>query len=342
MSSTARLRRLLRLIELLQSGRPYNSDQLAAECEVSRRTVFRDMQALLEAGFPAVYNHERNAYYLPRPFLIPTQELSPTETMSLLLMCEQVGHLGLGIPFEGSAKAAADKLRLSLPEHLRVLAQKSVEALSIQLDPRNPLHGQRDIFELVMRAIVERKPVRIEYSSPAEREIIKTLLSPYRLLFSRRSWYVIGRSSVHREVRTFNIARFQKAELTSGEYRIPVRFSLEKYLGKAWHLIRDRKNPAKIHVRFSAKVAKNVAEVHWHATQRTTFLPSGELEYHAEVEGINEISWWIMGYGQEAEVLSPASLRQLIASHVAQMQKTYRRKLRTDSPRMAKKKKPAR
>ena len=50
--------------------------------------------------------------------------------------------------------------------------------------------------------------MRLQYSSFAEAAEICTRVSPYRLLFSRRSWYVIGRSSLHRAVRTFNVGAF--------------------------------------------------------------------------------------------------------------------------------------
>ncbi len=42
----SRIHRLLRLITLLQSGRGYTATDLARELEVSRRTVFRDLNVL--------------------------------------------------------------------------------------------------------------------------------------------------------------------------------------------------------------------------------------------------------------------------------------------------------
>jgi proteasome accessory factor B len=52
----------------------------------------------------------------------------------------------------------------------------------------------------------------MNYESLSEAASLVTKLSPYRLLFSRHSWYVIGRSSVHREVRTFHVGRIQSLE----------------------------------------------------------------------------------------------------------------------------------
>ena len=51
---------------------------------------------------------------------------------------------------------------------------------------------------------------------------------------------------------------------------------------------------------FEKLVAKNVAEVTWHKTQRLVWLDDGRLDFHVTVSGINEISWWILGYGDQA------------------------------------------
>ena len=57
-----------------------------------------------------------------------------------------------------------------------------------------------------------------------------------------------------------------------------------------------------------------MAEVQWHRTQRTAFLPDGSLEFRVTGSGLHEISWWILGYGDQAEV-TPAQepLRNVIA-----------------------------
>ena len=41
--SISRIYRLLRVITMLQSRRGYTADELARELEVSRRTIFRDL-----------------------------------------------------------------------------------------------------------------------------------------------------------------------------------------------------------------------------------------------------------------------------------------------------------
>jgi predicted DNA-binding transcriptional regulator YafY len=166
--------------------------------------------------------------------------------------------------------------------------------------------------------------VRIRYQSLTEWKEICTRLEPYRLLFSRRSWYVIGRSSLHRSRRTFNVGRIRKLEVLDDTFQIPRRFSVDRYLRNAWHLIPEPGRDSRVLVRFSKQVAQNVAEVVWHKTQQTSEREDGTLDFRVTVSGLNEISWWILGYGDQAEVLEPPELRRLIAERAMRMAERYR------------------
>jgi proteasome accessory factor B len=165
--------------------------------------------------------------------------------------------------------------------------------------------------------------VRIHYDSLAEQQEICTRLDTYRLLFSRRSWYAVGRSSLHRGVRTFNLGRIRECEVLEDHYQIPCNFSIKHYLRNAWHLIPEPGPDREVLVRFSPLVARNVAEILWHPTQRTMFNPDGSLDFMVTVSGVREISWWILGYGDQAEVIRPAELRQIVAAQVAGLSRRY-------------------
>lgn len=324
MSSVDRLNRILRLLEVLQSGRSYNTAQLSQECEVSRRTIFRDLNMLQQSGIHVYFDEEKQGYVLPVGAYLPPTDFTLREALSLIVLCHELGNNSHGIPFQQPARNAAMKLLSNLPRHLREHVQETSESISVQLDPRNPLTNSEVHYELLMDSLHQRKKVRIYYQSLyGEEGEICTCLDPYRVLFCRRSWYVIGRSSSHREIRTFNIGRILKAESVDETYKIPQRFSLESYLGNAWSLIREKGKEYQIKIRFQKMVAYNVAEVTWHKTQKITWNEDESIDFEVTVEGLNEISWWIMGYGSQAEVLEPPELRTMISERVDEMKKIY-------------------
>jgi predicted DNA-binding transcriptional regulator YafY len=87
-----RIRRLLRLIHLLQGGRAYNTESLALECEVSRRTIFRDLGLLREVGVPLVYDELHQGYHVPGTYFLPPTNFTPQEAMALIVLCHDVGR----------------------------------------------------------------------------------------------------------------------------------------------------------------------------------------------------------------------------------------------------------
>jgi predicted DNA-binding transcriptional regulator YafY len=317
-----RIQRLLRLVELLQSGRIFNSTQLAEHCGVSRRTVFRDVETLRESGIAVHFDEQRQGYSMPSNMMLPAANFTLPESLSLLVLCHELGDERKGVPFQRAARSAALKLLSNLPHHLREYVAQRTEAIKVRLDPHNDAPSAAPFFEMLTQAIVERRQVRISYRSLTERAEISTALSPYRLLFSRRSWYVIGRSSLHRAVRTFNVARIVKAEMLTTSFTVPPRFSLERYLGNAWHLIRAKQR-RQVHIRFRRRVAFNVAEVRWHKTQSVRWLADGSLDFRVSVDGLDEIVWWVLGYGDQAEVIAPRELREMVKAHVASLGRVY-------------------
>lgn len=323
MASVQRVHRLLHLVELLQSGRHYNSSQLADLCRVSRRTIFRDLQTLQDSGVPIRYDESKQGYTLPPTLFLPPADLTLEETISLLVLCHELGDRQKGLPFQQPAHSAATKLLSNLPRHLRDYVGEVTETMTVRTDPRNPLPQAQDHYTALVGALSKRRQIRIRYDSLFDGKEISTLLSPYRLFFHRRSWYVIGRSSLHRAVRTFNLGRIQHSEAAGSHYQIPTRFSLDRQLGNAWSLIRERGRRSHVVVRFQPLVARNVAEVQWHKTQKTVWNKDGTLDFHVSVDGLNEIMWWILGYGSQAEVLRPAALRRKIRQQVDEMKKTY-------------------
>lgn len=314
----------MQLIGLLQSGKGLNASSLARLCGISRRTVFRDLEVLKLAGVPVVFREEVGEYRIPGTYYLPPTNFTADEALAVMVLCHELGGSS-PLPFCRPARSAAMKLESSLPGPLREHLREATAAVNIQLPPSNPLNGHHDTYQQLLQSIADRRAVRITYNSFTENSELATKLSPYRLLFSRHSWYVIGRSSVHREVRTFNVGRIGQLEITTEQFQVPRSFSIDSYLGNAWHLIPEPGPDQEVSVRFAPLVARNVAEVVWHKTQRAEFNLDGTLDFRVTVSGLREISWWILGYGDQAEVLHPAELRQLVAERAARMSSIYQR-----------------
>lgn len=284
--------------------------------------MFRDLDTLRSAGVPLVFNEQFERYHIPSTFFLPPTNFTPEEALAVIVLCNELGADGQ-LPFYDAARSAALKLESSLPSRLRDELRLRTQAVRINLDKVSAAPECRSYYQQLVDAAAKRRAVRIRYDSFTDREVLCTKLSPYQVLFSRRSWYAIGRSSLHRQTRTFNIARITELEPLDDSFHIPRGFCIERYLRNAWHLIPEGGPDAEVEILFQPLVARNVAEVGWHKTQRTEFLPDGSLLFRATVSGLSEISWWALGYGDQAEVLRPLELRELVAERARRMVEHY-------------------
>jgi predicted DNA-binding transcriptional regulator YafY len=309
------------LTQLVQSGPGRNASDLAKACSVDRRTVFRDLAALRESGLPIEFD-PKTKRYSARGWALPPVQLTAEESLALFGLANEFGGQKK-LPFYDAAYNAARKIEQTLPKRLRRSVASIGRAIEIQSVELNKRVGETTSFRQLIEAIANRHVLHITYGSLTEWETIETELQPYKLLFSQHCWYVLGRSSMHGEVRTFNLDRFKSLEALTKRYTIPRSFNLDRYLGNAWRLIPDKGPDSHVVVRFTPFVAQNVAEVKWHRTQQTKLLPDGHLEFRATVSGLTEICWWILRYGDQAEVLQPNRLRRMIAQRAQNLAAIY-------------------
>jgi predicted DNA-binding transcriptional regulator YafY len=323
MASIDKISRILTLVERLQSGRLFNARELADFCGVSHRTMFRDLKVLQKSGVPVLYDDQRRGYFMPAASFLPPTDLTLEEALALIVLTHELGDRESGVPFQDAARKASLKFLSNITGQLKSYIGDVTTAIHVRTEPRHPLEGARSHYQLLQQALADKRKVRLRYNSLFDGREIGLLLSPYAMLFSRRSWYVIGRSSLHRATRTFHLGRILESTLTDDSFTMPPRFSLSKHLGLAWHLIREPAKKSRVVVRFRPLVASNVAEVTWHATQRIKHWPDGSIDFSVTVEGIREIAWWILGYGDQAEVLEPPELREMVAERVRGMAAIY-------------------
>jgi proteasome accessory factor B len=92
--------------------------------------------------------------------------------------------------------------------------------------------------------------------------------------------------------------------------------------GDAWGMIPEGKL-YDVHLHFSPKVAGNVAEVAWHHSQQVQWNDDGSLDFRARVDGLGEIMWWVLGYGDMVKVLAPDELSHQVAAMAGRVARQY-------------------
>jgi len=316
-----RTQRLIRIVQILQAGRRYDIDALSRELNISRRTAFRDIRVLKDSGIVCQYDPDTESYIIDKSYYLPPINVTIEEGLALMLLTRKFVNRRM-IPAVTAAVSAGMKIESVLPAEVRRFCGRLLDGVSVDWQQISDVDGITDAIGRIQHAIAAKRKLSVLYDSYYERREIKTIIHPYWLTFRRRGWYVIGRSEVHDEVRLFKIERIADLIELDRTFTPDPTFNVDDFFGNAWHMIRGGE-PYHVEVHFSPKVAGNVEEVAWHPTQRTRRRSDGSLVFEVDVDGVDEIAWWILGYGDQAIVREPDVLRLMIGAHAKNMTRYY-------------------
>ncbi len=307
---TSRVSRIIQILTALQSGQPYTVCDLAAHMGVSRRTVFRDLQDLQKAGVPAHYDSKVSHYTIDPTFFFPPPDLTIQEALGLLLLVHKTRGL-VRLPFMDSSLRAALKIENHLSQKIKLFCNRVLERISVKTPPIPNIRVSDKIFLQLIEAILKKRVVNVDYYLPKQCKNIAFDLSPYHLFYNDHTWYVLGKPDSNDQVCTFKLNRIRKLTILDRCFVEDEKFDLKEQLARAWSMVPEGKL-YHVKLRFSPEVAHDVAETQWHSTQTVTFNDDGSAIVEFLVDGLSEITWWILSYGDKVQVLAPAVLRQKI------------------------------
>ena len=320
-----RASRLISILTTLQARRRVTAQALADECEVSLRTIYRDIDALSAAGIP-VYSERGSdgGYRLLDGYRTRLNGLSAREAEALFLtgLSGPAADLGLG-----AVMAAAQlKLVVALPAELRAGAERMQARFHLDAPAWFAEPEKLAILPLVAGAVWEQRRISIRYRSwKAEKQRI---VEPLGLVLKSGAWYLVGQ--VDGDARTYRISRILDLTVLDESFERPAAFDLAAY----WHAGMRR---------LEADLHRNQAIVRlspWGVTMLGVFTSpfahaAAEIESAADPEGwrrvtlpvgsIREACVNLLRFGADAEVLEPPELRAKMAEISASLGKIYGR-----------------
>jgi predicted DNA-binding transcriptional regulator YafY len=303
------LARQWRLIQrLARSHYGVGLDDLASELDCVRRTVYRDLDALMAAGFPVVSERRdgRVLYRFLDTFQWGSVPFTPDEILSLAFGEDLLRALE-GTVFNDSIRSALDKIRASLGPELSAYLARLGETFRVLPGPHGRYSEMRDTIRALHDAVLGQQRVRMRYRTGRSGKERTRDLDPYRVWYRGGALYVVGLDHLSDEIRTFAVGRILELETLARHFDVPGDFDFDNYVGTAFGVIPE--TPTKVHIRFDPRWANWVAERTWHASQETALSDSGHLDLHMEVGAAADLRTWVLSFGSGAEVLEPASLR---------------------------------
>jgi len=308
---------------LLEGGRPA-VPELAKQFHTRRETIYRDLRVLEDAGYPLVGDE---GGCMSRPRLAQTArqarpEIRLNDCELDALLWASMHTRGIGQLFGKELLSAAVKLS-AMRNVRRDPSSEAIEnAVSIISRGQKDYSQHRETVLRLAEGILRRRSTRVCYSSPSRPEPHEFEFDPYRLLFVPTGLYCLGQNPDYGGVITLAIDRIQSVSLLADSFEIDPSFDLDQITGDAFGVVWEE--PMTVVVRFRPDQAPYVRERTWHPSQSFRDLSDGGLEMTFCAAGEFEITRWILGWGDAAEVIRPAGLRAAIADVLATALSRYR------------------
>ncbi|MCE5315344.1 MAG: WYL domain-containing transcriptional regulator [Armatimonadota bacterium] len=310
---------LIRTIELLKKRPGMTVRDLAVDLDRSERTIYRWLSELAgDLGTPIYCNN--GGYYINEQFAAGTVDLMPEEILALRLSLRS-SPFGSSSPIGAHAQSAWRKIRDAVSCDDLIAARDMSATHSVRVNASS-FKADQHIISALEIGVNNRHRLRALYYSQNSGKVKEYLLDPYAMVFRRHSWYLLAFSHQHGEVRQFKLVRFKSVIDTHELFNAPTNFDADEFFHLSWEAWAGGE-PTVVRVRFSPRVAPIIEESKRHTQQVLYPQPDGSVIFEVCVAGIEEIAIWIMGYGKDAEVLEPKSLREHILDHAREMLALY-------------------
>lgn len=303
--------RLMAIVLELQANGPRRAEDLARTFETSKRTIYRDMQALAEAGVPVVTGE--GGWGLDEGYFLPPMAFTVDEATLLLLGANAVAG-SFDAEYRAAAEAATRKIQAVLPDAIRERAENLRDSLIFVsgVIPNPP--AEVESLRLLRRAILRQQTVRFRYFTryPGDGRVSSRDADPYSLVCHDSMWYLIGYCHQRKDMRTFKLSRMEDLTVTAQVFKpIVERTALSRRES------RDTRDVV-IRLMFDEDAAPWVMEDRFYYIAKREPVPDG-VEVTLNVRHLDEVFQWVLGWGRRVRVIEPDELRERLRDEARAM-----------------------
>ena len=226
-----RLHRLTALLSFLQSKSFTKLEEIEARFQISQRTIYRDLQALIESGVPILFEKNQGYYLVERHFLAP-MSFTLEEAKSFIFV-EQLAKKYTDNNTFAHFSNALEKVKNRLKAHQLENVEVLEKSITVYIDER---YKQKHL-QLVEEACSSRKIIKIAYKDLKNNKTQRTI-EPIGMTFYSQNWHVIAFCRLRNDYRDFVLSRIDKIEVTK-ETMLKKRLNLNEYINKLQNNLND-------------------------------------------------------------------------------------------------------
>jgi len=318
--------RLLSLLMLLQTRGRLTARQLAAELEVSERTIYRDIEALSSAGVP-VYAERGpgGGCCLLESYRTSLTGMNEAELQALQLLMEFARQIPAPLAELGvsqALKAALLKVSAAIPSTRREKGERYRDRLHLDSTPWSGTVENSPHLHLVHQAVMQDRRLRLIYR-PVLTTSIELVVEPYGLVSKAGEWLLVA--ALRGTLRVYPLKDLLQVTLLEERFDRPAGFDLAAFW-EQWraahrptgpgYLVRVRVDPA-LEPQLARFFGENLLRRECEEAQ------GGWLRLCLSFDSLYAARSRLLGFGRAVEVLEPEALRKSLVDFARQMVSAY-------------------
>lgn len=291
--------RLVSIIMILLDKKRIGAQELADMFEVSRRTIYRDIDAINMAGIPVrSTSGAGGGFEIMQGYKIDNKFFSADDLSALLIGLSSLSSMVRG----DEAVHALAKVKSFIPAERAKDIELKVNQISIDLSQWIGNNNIQPYLEIIKSALQENRLLLFEYVAHYGIKTVRTV-EPCQLVLKGSHWYLQGYCYVRNDFRLFRISRMSNLQIldegfTPREYQKPI-------LGFSEIL-------ETMQIKIKIRIHKSIMDRVLDYCTYEAFVPDGDEYYIVDFPFVDNDYYYdiLFSFGNKCECLQPLHIRE--------------------------------
>jgi predicted DNA-binding transcriptional regulator YafY len=313
-----RIDRLAAILIQLQTKRVVKAEEIAGRFEISLRTVYRDVKALMEAGVP-IGSEAGKGYFIVEGYHLPPVMFTQGEASALMLAAKLVEKM--------TDRSVRDEFNSALTKIRAVLNDREKDHLEnlqshIVVWPGPSYNGVSDHFlNEIQQAVVSRDILRMTYMSGYSDEVTERDVEPIGLFYYGAAWHLIAWCNLRNGYRDFRADRIRTLKSTGRKSGEPNLMTLREYLDS---IEQSNREMNKVTVSFTKEAARYVGSARYSYGFVSEEIVDDRVRMIFLTSYPRGLARWLLMFGSMVNIESPDDIVEKMQELTEELMEHYK------------------
>ena len=306
-----RIDRVTAILIQLQSKRVVKAQEIADRFSISLRTVYRDIKALEESGVPLA-GEAGVGYSIMEGYRLPPVMFTREEAIAFLTAEKMVEKLTDPSSVE-QYQSAMFKIKSVLRYAEKDLLDDMSAYIEVVENPYLPASEHKPVhLQTILKSISAKEVLDIGYFANHTQQYSNRDVEPVGVFYQGSYWYMIAYCRLRKDYRSFRTDRISYINLTGGHFD-KLHPSLKSFLNK----MNAEKEMVTVVIQVDKSVLKYLGDQKFYNGFVSQKEVGDKMEMTFVTASLRGFSKFYLLFGEYADIISPASLKEMIKKNLS-------------------------